>query len=205
MKKQPDADRTGCLAGQSVCVFGSAFDPPTRGHLDAVRQVAAGFDSVLLVPCAAHPFGKVCQDMATRERLLQAFCQDARALSLPCTLVISCMENQLLAEKPDSPVYTWRLLDTLSNRYPESHFSFLRGPDNATPDVWHSFYRYQDIESRWPVVTVEERVPVRSSRIRQLLRSQPVSPAELNNLVTPSVGALLLSESLYRNEAPSGQ
>jgi len=199
LKEQIDGRDTSRHPGQTAGVFGSAFNPPTRGHLDALRQMAARFDSILLVPCAAHPFGKICLQTETRIRLLEAFCEDA--VDLPCALIISRIESQLLAEHPKRPVYTWTLLDALSRMHPETAFAFIRGQDNALPDVWNKFYRYTDIEKRWAVLTATERLPVHSSEVRNLLHKKPVDTCRLNTLVTPSVQTMLLTDALYQESS----
>ena len=46
----------------NVAIFGSAFDPPTLGHADAVQFLleTKKFDQVWLVPSFRHAFAKIC-------------------------------------------------------------------------------------------------------------------------------------------------
>ena len=60
---------------QRTGVFGSAFNPPTRGHYDVLTQAAPHFDRRLLVPSVAHAFRKNDFSGKTLE-LLEAFCVD---------------------------------------------------------------------------------------------------------------------------------
>ncbi len=192
-------------------VFGSAFNPPTLGHLDVLRQAAEQFDRVLLVPSAAHAFSKQSLSLDIREQLLEAFCRDAQALDLNCEVAVSMIERDLLEQNPEQPVYTWTLLDTLSLNEPDTEFTFIRGPDNATPQTWSRFYRHADIEARWLLFTVKENSQARSSLVRETLETYAVPNMsreqkeklvqELMPLLTPKVLTYILEHNLYQ-ESP---
>ena len=184
---------------QRTGVLGSAFNPPTRGHLDVLRQAASEFDHILLVPSAAHAFNKQSLPLGTRAELLKAFCIDTqKAEDMNCTVEISLIEKTLLEQNPEQPVYTWTLLDALSQQHPDIAFSFIRGPDNAEQKTWQRFYRYQDIEKRWGVFTATQNVQARSTLVRQLLQNSAAFPEqELSKLVTPSVLTLLKKNNPY--------
>ncbi len=179
-------------------VFGSAFDPPTRGHLDVLHQVAHEFDTILLVPSAAHAFSKKSLPLEVRTELLEAFCRDIS--KLPCTVEICLLEADLLLQAPHKPVYTYDLLKALNQKYPDHEICFIRGPDNAKKETWQRFYRFQEIEQGWPIVTVREKLPIRSSLLRELIiNNQNQSfQDELAKLVTPSVQALIVEKNLYQ-------
>lgn len=186
---------------QRTGVFGSAFNPPTQGHLDVLRQAASAFDHILLIPSAAHAFNKQSLPLEIRAELLEAFCSDIQKTeNIGCTVEISLIEKTLLEQNPEQPVYTWTLLDTLSQQHPDIKFSFIRGPDNAEQETWQRFYRYQDIEERWGIFTATQNVQARSTLVRQLLQSNAdVFPEqELSKLVTPSVLALLKKNNPYQ-------
>ena len=62
-----------------IAVFGSAFNPPTRGHEDAIRYVldeVGDVEKILLVPSYHHAFAKQMADYDTRIELLKAFVND---------------------------------------------------------------------------------------------------------------------------------
>ncbi len=180
-------------------VFGSAFNPPTRGHLDVLVQAAPHFDRILLLPSMAHAFNKNSLPIAQRIALLEAFCTDID--DLPCTLEVSLIEQDILDQAPDLPVYTWTVLDALSRQSPTTSFSFIRGPDNADPAIWQKFYRYRDIEQRWPIFTAKEQTDTRSTKVRTALAAlhsgSLADRNQLQNWLTPSVIDLIVTQRLY--------
>ena len=182
---------------QRTGVFGSAFNPPTRGHLDVIRQAAPRFDKILLVPSIAHAFHKQSIDIHLREQLLEAFCRDAKGI--PCKLEVSLLEKSLLKQSPEYPVYTWTLLNHLSALEPDTEFSFIRGPDNASPETWKRFHRFKDIEQRWTIYTAKENIQARSSMVRELLGNGITESGQLKTLLSPSVMSLILEKKLYRS------
>ncbi|MEF1220429.1 nicotinate-nicotinamide nucleotide adenylyltransferase, partial [Photobacterium damselae] len=44
-----------------IAIFGSAFNPPTLGHLSVLERLSQ-FDKVLVLPSYAHAWGKVMLD-----------------------------------------------------------------------------------------------------------------------------------------------
>ncbi|WP_211825214.1 adenylyltransferase/cytidyltransferase family protein [Kistimonas asteriae] len=183
-----------------IGVFGSVFDPPTLGHLDVLEQAAGHFDHIILVPSAAHAFSKQPLPFEQRLDLLRCF---AKPISLPgCTLDVSEIENALLNQHPNKPVYTFDVLVVLESMHPDANLSFIRGPDNAVPETWRRFYRHAEIEARWPLFTADERVTARSSQVRQLLQETALDDNnglhELDTLVTPEVRDRILAQGLYR-------
>ncbi len=184
-----------------IGVFGSVFDPPTLGHLDVLEQAAGHFDHIILVPSAAHAFSKQPLPFVQRLNLLRCF---AKYIELPgCTLEVSEIENALLHQHPDKPVYTFDVLVALESVHPEDNLSFIRGPDNAAPEIWQCFYRYEEIEARWSLFTAVERVTARSSQVRQVLQDNAWNNShgirELDTLLTPEVRDLILAQELYRS------
>ena len=186
----------------NIGVFGSAFDPPTKGHLDVLRQAATLFDTILLVPSAAHPFCKRSLSFDLRLQLLNAFVEDAGRLGP--ALEISPIEAELLCASVDRPVYTYDVLTALSDSYPQAKLTFIRGPDNAQESVWQRFYRYRDIERQWSIFTAEENCLVRSSHLRALLGTVNTiaGAAQISRLLTPAVHNLIVTLSLYQRTKP---
>ncbi|RRJ82548.1 NUDIX domain-containing protein [Aestuariirhabdus litorea] len=182
-----------------VGILGSAFDPPTRGHIDLLQQAAPEFDRILLVPSARHAFGKRCQPMSHRIAMLEALLDP---LSLDCELEI-CTLEQHMAERSEQPVYTYDLMEALEQQlipsHPDLRLCFIRGPDNAHPKVWSKFHRAQEIEQRWQLFTAEERTPVRSTSVRELLgQAGDPDPQALRALVPDAIADYLLAHHLYR-------
>ena len=181
-----------------IGVFGSAFDPPTLGHQDVLKQTACHFDQILLVPSASHAFGKKSQPFHIRVELLHVFAQSAL---VGCELQVCDLEAQLLEQNPDKPVYTFDLLEALERRYHGSvELSFIRGPDNANPVVWQQFYKAAEIEQRWSILTAKERLEVRSSSVRSILESLDMADDKqsLDDFLLPSVKAFIQQRKLYQ-------
>ena len=180
-----------------IGVFGSAFDPPTLGHQDVLQQAASSFDKILLVPSASHAFNKKSLSLPVRIELLKRF---AREAEVDCELEVSDLEADMLKENPDQPVYTFDLLERLEQVYNnEAEFGFIRGPDNADPNVWRRFYKSFEIEQRWLIFTARERLQIRSSKVRSILESPELADDKnLDRFLLPSVRAYIQQHKLYQ-------
>ncbi|MBO9493618.1 adenylyltransferase/cytidyltransferase family protein [Thalassotalea sp. G20_0] len=183
-------------------VFGSAFDPPTLGHLDVLQQAATCHDCILLVPSAFHAFDKNPLPFGLRLQMLQCFIDEAEA---GCPLEICDLEAELLAQNPGRPVYTYDLMAALTSQYRDkATLSFIRGPDNARPETWNRFYKAQEIEETWPIFTATERVAIRSSDVRNILESEKIADdlQQGLNMLLPSVQAFIINNNLYQTGNP---
>ncbi|PJE78314.1 nicotinate-nucleotide adenylyltransferase [invertebrate metagenome] len=188
-----------------IGVLGSAFDPPTMGHLDVILQAAPYMERILLVPSAAHPFGKQLVNFSHRLKMLELFISD---ISVNHCQVESCdLEYSLLADNPDHPVYTYDLLKRLEAIHQDkAELCFIRGPDNAKPAIWKRFYNADKIEQHWPIFTAQSRVRIRSSMVRRVLREFTNSQGKellrkefLKKMLSPSVYRYILNQNLYLN------
>ena len=185
------------MKSERIGVFGSAFNPPTLGHLDVIQQAAKQFDQILLVPSAAHAFAKNMQSFEHRFAMVEHFIDEAEIAD--CHLTACNVEIELLTANPDKPVYTYDLLCHLDTSYSGAEFGFIRGPDNAAPDTWKRFYKASDIESRWVIFTAEERLSVRSTKVRELLATKGSKGKErLEGLLFSSVYQYILDNGLYQ-------
>ncbi|WP_448215145.1 adenylyltransferase/cytidyltransferase family protein [Endozoicomonas sp. 2B-B] len=187
------------MTARKIGVLGSAFNPPTLGHLDVLEQARQQFDLILLVPNAAHAFSKSMLPFHHRVAMCQ---QLVNAVQLPqCQIEVSDIEQKMLADNPEKPVYTFDLLELLEQKYPGDQLGFIRGPDNADPRIWKRFYRSEEIEQRWQVFTALERQNIRSTQVRELLVS---GSSDDNNkeavaaLLLPSVHDYILQHHLYQ-------
>ncbi len=173
-----------------IAIFGSAFNPPTLGHCDAINYVLEqGYEQVWLVPSFQHAFGKQMLCYEARLNLLNAFQED---LANPAVKV--CAVEQHIA-RDEQPVYTWDVLNHLQQTHPESEFAFVIGPDNQVN--WHKFYKADEITQRWQVIAVPERQAIRSTLVRQAINeNRPIA-----QLVTPSVANLIITKKHYRPNA----
>ncbi len=135
---------------QRIGVFGASFNPPTLGHFDALRQALPHFDEILLVPSISHPFRKTLAPIEHRLAMLEIFLNDLQSLKKGNIVKISLIEQSMPINEPAKEfIYTYDVLTELGKLYQSQHqtfqLRFILGPDNNHPDVWHKFYRYQEI------------------------------------------------------------
>lgn len=189
-----------------IAVFGAAFNPPHRGHMDVVAQLLPMFDSVIMIPSAAHASGKIMAPFA--ERMTMAKIILTECFSGEPRVTVSAIEQELLDEhEAEPPIYSFTLLQALAKRQQDcggnQRLNLILGPDNAAPDMWHKFYRYREIEQMFGLHAVTERVPIRSSKIRALIRSLSHDDATLHQHLYPMVSVPLsnyiIQRKLYRN------
>jgi nicotinate-nucleotide adenylyltransferase len=184
----------------NIAVFGSAFNPPTRGHKDAIEYVLnheGPVDAVFLVPAFKHAFAKHMADYNTRSHMVELFVQDindARVKAL-------CIEHHI-KKNTDTPVYTFDVLSHIQTHlYPDAKLSFIIGPDNKAN--WHRFYKAQEIEKTWSLIEVPERVTVRSTSVRETIggnlekTSSEKTNLEIRSMVTPRIASFLKDSGLY--------
>ncbi|MBU2977286.1 nicotinate-nicotinamide nucleotide adenylyltransferase [Alteromonas sp. C1M14] len=173
----------------NIAILGSAFNPPTRGHLDAVKTVLNhenGYDRVLLIPAYQHAFAKSMIAYSHRVALTEAFVRDINDSR------VHALSVEHLIAKDDVPVYTFDVLSYLHNNgYEKDNLSFVIGPDNKAN--WNKFYKADDITQRWDVLVVPENVPVRSTMVRNAVSNNQ----DIRGFVTPSVAAYLTTHSVY--------
>ncbi|MDP0561082.1 MAG: hypothetical protein QS721_01585 [Candidatus Endonucleobacter sp. (ex Gigantidas childressi)] len=189
---------------KKIGVFGSAFDPPTRGHYDVVKQAAPFHDEILLVPSAKHAFLKEMQPFHYRVEMINRFVKDIFIQSRRCKITACQIEDYLFKRQRYGAraVYTFDLMHALEAYYKDDNVElcFIRGPDNANPDIWQRFYKSCEIEKRWLIFTAIERVNARSSQVRQLIvdgEMDKESGISLNRLLLPSVFDYIRSNRFY--------
>ena len=192
-----------------IGVFGSAFNPPTLGHLDVLKQAAGVFEKILLVPSASHAFAKELLPLSCRVDMLRLFLADAGTLE--CEVEICVLEAEMFRRHPDKPVYTFDLMQELEKQLPHNtRLGFIRGPDNAAPETWQRFYKAREIEQRWMIFTADERMQVRSSTVRELIgsmnsgdttinRASAGHVSDLDTMLMPSVRRYILEKGLYQS------
>lgn len=172
---------------KKIAVFGSAFNPPTLGHKNIIESVSH-FDTILLVPSIAHAWGKNMLDYSMRCELVDAFIQDLNMENVHR----SDVEEHLF--KPGQSVTTYDVLNYLQDNEPQSEFTFIVGPDNLF--AFEKFYRAKDILQRFLVLACPERIPVRSTTIRQHI----CEGKSVAHMTTPRVLSLIKRYNLYSSE-----
>lgn len=167
-----------------IALFGSAFNPPSLGHASVIESLGH-FDNIILLPSISHAWGKDMLDFDIRCKLIELFIQDIGCEKLS----LSTIEKELL--QPEKSVTTYDVLCLLEERYPYADISFIIGPDNLKN--FHKFYKSDEILTRWSIVVCPERLPIRSTLIRENL----IGMKSIANMTTPSVEKYLLENKLY--------
>ncbi len=165
------------MSNRKVAVFGSAFNPPHMGHADAVNQVLEHFDEVILVPSFAHAFGKSMAPFRLRVEMAAAL---VKHCGWGVRVKVSDIEESIAARKLSSePVYTFDVLEALENHNPDTHYTFIVGPDNAVNETWKKFFNAEEIDRRWGRWAAKEREPIRSTYIRKALKDGADIPQKI--------------------------
>lgn len=171
----------------NIAVFGSAFNPPTLGHADAIRflQETYNFHEIWLVPSYKHAFAKAMLDYNLRVSMLREFVTDLDTATIKSVAIEDKIANEC------KPVFTWDLLNYLQKKYQQNQFSFVMGPDNKAN--WHKFHKAREIQQNWQLIVVPERQDIRSSLVRAAIEKD----ADISQLVTPSVASFIAEQNLY--------
>ncbi len=162
---------------KNIGILGSAFNPPHLGHKDIIEQVYQNVDEVLLIPSFHHAFNKKMEPYQDRLRMASLLAQSFHAKKYQArqqlTPIMTSSIERELGSSGASPVYTFDVLCELERRYYNANIeptlNFIIGPDNATEKVWSRFYRGEEIVERWNLKIVQERIPVHSTLIRELI------------------------------------
>lgn len=162
---------------KKIAIFGSAFNPPTLGHLNIIQGLSH-FDNILLVPSFSHAWGKKMADFEKRCQWVSDFINDVGTPSVQL-----CTDEKNLSE--GEAITTWTLLNHMQTQYPDAQLTFVIGPDNLRD--FFKFHRCEDILKRWNILTCPEILPIRSTEIRnRLLKKQDIS-----HLTTPRLAETL--------------
>ncbi|ATF10122.1 nicotinate-nicotinamide nucleotide adenylyltransferase [Candidatus Enterovibrio altilux] len=154
-----------------IAVFGSAFNPPSLGHLSVIKRLSH-FDTVLLVPSVVHAWGKKMADFDKRCDWVNEFITDVNISN-----AFLCADERDISK--NTLVTTWILLSHLQNQYPCSLLTFVIGPDNFLNFM--KFYKAKEIIKKWSILTCPETVKVRSTHIRDALQRGE----DISSLTTP--------------------
>lgn len=182
------------MAQIPVGVFGSAFDPPTLGHKNAIEQSLQFCAQILLVPSVAHAFAKPMTALEHRLAMLELFCKGFSNNNVQ----IANVETDIQKEK-QGPVFTLDVLRKLEENYPRSVYAltFIMGPDNK--QQWHRFYQHETIEKEYSLLVVEQQISVRSSAVRKTIHEQPYEQWKhtLSGMLEKDIMEYLHTNGLY--------
>ncbi|MDO6545187.1 nicotinate-nicotinamide nucleotide adenylyltransferase [Photobacterium sanguinicancri] len=172
---------------QSIAVFGSAFNPPSLGHLSVLKRLTR-FDRVLLLPSYSHAWGKKMFDYDARCELVSAFIDDSGLTNLEL-----CRIEEAIATG-DEAITTYAVLTELQKRIPDAEITFVIGPDNFAH--FHKFYKSEEITAAWQVLACPETLKIRSTLIRDKLASS----CSISHLTTKKVATMLVDDSRFKFE-----
>lgn len=168
-----------------IAIMGSAFNPPTLGHVDVIAQALRHAEQVWLVPSFHHAWGKTMAaylDRCAMSRRLARDIGDPR-------VQLMAIEHLIASERP---VYSIDVMDWLQQRLPtDQQLLLVLGPDNAS--AFDKFHRAAELQARWPLLLADERRPIRSTQLRQRLEQG----RSIEDLTTPAVAAYLKQHPLY--------
>lgn len=162
-----------------IGIFGSAFNPPTKGHAFVLNQALERFDRVIAVPSYHHGFGKKMAPFELRLSLTEQFVRDLGH----DRITVSGIERELWTGEA---VYSIVVLRAMKSLYPNEHIKLIIGPDNA--EKFHLFRYNEMITREFGIYVAEdaEHFP-RSTEIRQRMsQNDPYHEA-----VTQGVAKLL--------------
>jgi nicotinate-nucleotide adenylyltransferase len=179
-----------------IALFGGSFNPPHLGHSGLANYLVTqpGIDTVWILPCYQHAFGK---PLAPFEQRL-ALCQ--LAFRHPKIAV------QDLEREVNGGGYTVETLRFIHRKFPDDHFSLAVGADILREQAkWKDF---QEIPKLANILYLPRRgfepensqlaVPpflpeISSSEIRQRVRAG----LDISGLVAPEVAAYIRQQQLY--------
>jgi len=171
-----------------IGIFGSAFNPPTKGHLDAIVQALSVCDQVWLVPSISHAFLKKMLPFEDRLTMVDAFIADIG----DDRILRSDIERELW--DGNEPVHTIDVLNGLQARHPDETLAFLCGPDNVM--AFSRFERATDVLNGWHLISLPERTKIRSSDVRVARYfNDPI-----DHMVTPGVFEIISGKLLYAQQ-----
>lgn len=153
-----------------IAIFGSAFNPPTKGHGNAIMQAEKQFDEVWLLPSYAHPYGKKMIDFNLRIELVKMLIEELNSPKIR----VSDIEKDYYESSEVEVVYTYDLLKFLSKRFPQYNFTFVCGEDNGSPEKWGNFFKSDQIDKDFGKFIVKEKVDIRSTYIRNEVKENGV-------------------------------
>jgi len=179
-----------------IAIFGSAFNPPTLGHLSILKRLTL-FDKVLVVPSIAHAWGKEMLPFSIRCQLVDAFICDLKQNNAQAYFGEKELQNKLATEQHKTleqiNVTTYDLLSFLQQKYPQANLTFVVGPDNLFN--FSKFYKADEIIKQWQILMCPQTLDIRSTLIRETL----LKHGQINDLVSPQVATLIQQLHLYVN------
>lgn len=147
-------------------VYGSAFNPPHRGHVDAMEQLLSRNLGVLAMPSYGHHLKANQTNFPDRLIMARLAIQEAGFDSHQ--IEVSDLEAQLAWTFNRSQIYSIDVLEFIET-VTGVKCKLALGPDNRRPEHFAKFHRHADILNNYGIEPVEENFSARSTQIRDLI------------------------------------
>lgn len=170
----------------NIAVLGSAFDPPTLGHIDVIKQCLDAFDEVWLVPSYSHAFNKKMSPYFHRAEMTKAFAKDINNTQVK---IVACEPK--IKPNTSGPVYSLDLLNYLKELEPKHQYSLVIGPDNHA--AFDKFYKADKLKTEFSPFIADERTTIRSTLVRETAKKN----ISINSLVSAKVCRYIHEHNLY--------
>ncbi len=171
-----------------IGIFGGAFDPPHKGHIEICRYLLKNndVDEIWIVPCFKHPYNKEMSPFEDRVTMCKfAFGEFGHKV------VVSKLEKQL-----GEVSYTIRTIEHLTVSHPDHKFYLIAGSDTAKDSVqWkdsgkiRSMIQFITI-SRGPTSQVPD---ISSTDVRDCIKKGK----SFKELVTREIAVYIITHGLY--------
>lgn len=172
----------------NIGIFGITGNPPHLGHFKVLSKAAKQLDEVWVSPVFNHAFGKKFLDYDIRVEMINGMLND-----LPVSNVYLKHLDKEYFDKFSETVYSYKLLTYLKNKFPEHEFKLIIGDDNFKPEVWHKFFKHQEILDEFGVVVIDDQGE-HSTDIRNMLKNNQ----NIVKLVSPTVLKIIQEKNLYK-------
>jgi len=151
-----------------IAVLGGSFNPFCKHHQEIIRFVVeqAGFQTVLVVPAAAHALKDDLAPYLHRYNMAKLGVEDLLHNGVPslpfrASVRVSQIEMDMMRRQPP-PVRTYELLREVRKGYPDEEIKFVIGPD--IPDELDQWEKVDQIRDEFGFF----EVPVQSMRATKL-------------------------------------
>lgn len=160
---------------RKIGYFGITANPPHKGHLGAILEVAGDFDEIWVSVSFIHPFNK--PDMADyKHRLFMSREMFERKNGENIKVVeIDRKYHETTSLTP----YTYNILTFIkSSGY---DVSLLIGEDNIKEGVWEKFFKHKEIEKEFNIVVLKD-TKIHSTQIRDEIKNN-IKPENMDEKV----------------------
>ena len=194
-----------------IAIYGGSFNPPHRGHVEAVRSVQAALkpDKLLIIPTNIPPHKQMEADSPTPSERM-AFCRLAFE-DIPGAAVSD------LEIRRKGKSYTFDTVSLLRKQHPGAELCLVMGTDMFLS--FRTWYRWEDLLRYCTLAVLSRETDVadeitafreeliRENRAKILLvphEALPMSSTEIRARLRNAEGAALLPEKVYRRSLRKG-